>query len=306
MLTILLLFLIVIGIYWYQNEMFKKTIYYKMTHHSFRSTVHDLGRYGEYLTYKHLKSYEDKGGKFLFNCYLPKDDGTTTEIDVMLINEDGIFCFESKNYSGWIFGNEKSKTWTQSLPQGKGRSHKEYFLNPIIQNKVHIKWLKKQIGDHIPVHSIIVFSKRCTLKKVTIESPNIYVINRPMIGPTVRRIGSGQSEKLTPETINKLYNSLYPYTQVSDTIKDQHIEDIRNKSMDKPYRETNNTNSTVEIQEESLEEAAQQGEGSINDSSFCPKCGAGLVLRTAKRGGSVGKQFYGCSSYPKCRFIKNL
>lgn len=38
----------------------------------------------------------------------------------------------------------------------------------------------------------------------------------------------------------------------------------------------------------------------------CPKCGAEMVLRTARRGGRAGKQFYGCSAYPKCRGIVNL
>lgn len=35
---------------------------------------------------------------------------------------------------------------------------------------------------------------------------------------------------------------------------------------------------------------------------LCPRCGAGLVLRTAKKGPNRGNQFYGCSSFPKCRF----
>jgi restriction system protein len=32
----------------------------------------------------------------------------------------------------------------------------------------------------------------------------------------------------------------------------------------------------------------------------CPKCGADMVLRTAKKGDKVGSQFWGCSTYPKC------
>lgn len=80
------------------------------------STKLSQGRKGEYLIYQQLKDYEAKGGKFLFNCYLPRENNKTTEVDVILISEDGIFAFESKNYSGWIFGNEKSKTWTQTLP----------------------------------------------------------------------------------------------------------------------------------------------------------------------------------------------
>jgi predicted RNA-binding Zn-ribbon protein involved in translation (DUF1610 family) len=38
----------------------------------------------------------------------------------------------------------------------------------------------------------------------------------------------------------------------------------------------------------------------------CPKCGAEMVLRKARRGERAGKQFYGCSAYPKCRGIVNL
>lgn len=39
---------------------------------------------------------------------------------------------------------------------------------------------------------------------------------------------------------------------------------------------------------------------------ICPRCGKELVLRTAKRGERAGRQFYGCSGFPKCRYVKNL
>lgn len=39
---------------------------------------------------------------------------------------------------------------------------------------------------------------------------------------------------------------------------------------------------------------------------LCPKCGAKLVIRTAQKGANVGKQFYGCSSFPKCKFTLNI
>jgi restriction system protein len=38
----------------------------------------------------------------------------------------------------------------------------------------------------------------------------------------------------------------------------------------------------------------------------CPKCNHDLVIRTAKQGKNEGQQFYGCSSYPKCRFTKPM
>lgn len=33
----------------------------------------------------------------------------------------------------------------------------------------------------------------------------------------------------------------------------------------------------------------------------CPQCQADMVLRTARQGANVGKQFWGCSRYPQCR-----
>lgn len=39
---------------------------------------------------------------------------------------------------------------------------------------------------------------------------------------------------------------------------------------------------------------------------ICPVCGGELVLRTARHGANTGKQFYGCSSFPRCRYILNI
>ena len=38
----------------------------------------------------------------------------------------------------------------------------------------------------------------------------------------------------------------------------------------------------------------------------CPKCGCEMILRTAKKGASAGKQFWGCSGYPNCRTMLPL
>jgi len=182
----ILMILIIIGSYLYKNYQYKQGSYYNITHNTLLSTILDAGRNGEYQIYKRLRHYESIGGKFLFNCYLPKENGETTEIDVLLINSDGIFVFESKNYSGWIFGDEKSMNWTQTLPQGRGRSHKEQFFNPIIQNKVHLKWLRSIVGEALPLYSIIAFSDRCTLKKVNITSQDVQVVNRYFISSVSR------------------------------------------------------------------------------------------------------------------------
>ncbi len=40
--------------------------------------------------------------------------------------------------------------------------------------------------------------------------------------------------------------------------------------------------------------------------SPCPKCGSSLVKRSAKNGKYAGKEFLGCSGYPKCRYIREF
>tara|TARA_Y100000588_G_C14175116_1_gene890986 strand:+ start:577 stop:1347 length:771 start_codon:yes stop_codon:yes gene_type:complete len=38
----------------------------------------------------------------------------------------------------------------------------------------------------------------------------------------------------------------------------------------------------------------------------CPKCGSRMILRKAKRGVNSGKEFWGCSNFPKCRVVQNI
>ncbi len=35
----------------------------------------------------------------------------------------------------------------------------------------------------------------------------------------------------------------------------------------------------------------------------CPKCENEMILRTASKGKNAGGQFWGCSTYPRCRFV---
>ena len=292
--VILCLIIYVVNVWQY-----KKTAYYQITGYSYLSMLFDLGRYGEYLTYKCLRPYENEGAKFLFNCYLPRDNDDTTEIDVLMLFRSGLYVFESKNYSGWIFGSEKGRTWTQTLPQGR-RAHKEHFFNPIMQNNLHIKCLKNLLQDEtIPVHSIIVFSERCTLKKVAVFSKNVAVINRDQVYETVLDIDSNITSGLTPDKVIELYEKLYPYSQTSMDIRQAHIDRINSRIEQKnQQKEVTPTQTDDQTNVEMIAETEEQ--------TICPKCGAPLILRMAKKGKNAGQNFYGCSSFPKCRYIQNF
>lgn len=191
--------------------------------------TNDIGKYGEKLTERELKWVKLFGreGKILRNVYLPKGEGSeeTSEVDVIFITQKGIFVFESKNYSGWIFGNESDTLWTATLANGD----RNKFYNPILQNKTHIKWMREFVGDKIPLFSIIVFSERCELKKITMESMDVEVIQRDQTYATVRDIWDQNPDVLTKEEVTALYEKLYPLTQVSQEVKDKHVERIQEK-----------------------------------------------------------------------------
>lgn len=273
MLTLCLIFLV---IYLINKAQYEKTSYATQTHLSYASVRFDKGKYGEYLLYKYLKKYEEDGAQFLFNCYLPKENGETTEVDLIMIYFSGLYVFESKNYGGWIFGSEYQNNWTQTLPNGR-KSQKEHFFNPVIQNKAHINQLYRQIGEAYPIHSMIVFSERCTLKNVSVDSDNVYVIKRNKMADVVNGVNKRKGVCLSEQNIEDIYQKLYEFTQVDEGVKIKHIKNIQNK-----------------INDSNLEKF----------SSTCPRCGGTLVMRTAQRGAYAGNQFYGCSNYPKCKYTR--
>ena len=79
----------------------------------------NAGQFGEFSTEYALTNHHLPGELVVLkNVYVPYQ-GRTSEIDLLMIHEKGIFVFESKNYSGWIFGSADQLNWTQSLQNGK-------------------------------------------------------------------------------------------------------------------------------------------------------------------------------------------
>ena len=130
-----------------------------------KSVLHyrNAGQFGEYLIDYALQSNGIEGERVvLTNLYLPMK-GKTTEIDLLMLHEKGIFVIESKYYSGWIFGSEDQLKWTQCFRNGR----KEHFYNPVKQNRTHIRALAEYLSmPEEAFSSYVVFSERCTLKKV--------------------------------------------------------------------------------------------------------------------------------------------
>ena len=215
------------------------------------------GQFGEYCIDFALTNHNLNGDfAVLRNVYVP--NGTrTTEVDLLMVHEKGIFVFESKNYSGWIFGSAEQLQWTQALKGGQ----KNRFYNPIRQNQSHIKALAQYLDMPVDAFtSYIVFSERCELKKVPEDTSSVVILRRPDMLRHLRKTLNVSDVRYTHAEISGIAAKLEALTQITEEEKQQHIEDINTK---------------------------------------CPFCGSALVLWQ----GQYGK-FWGCSSYPRCRFIR--
>ena len=264
LLLILLPIALVCGvIYLCQKRAYEHTEYFTATRKPYRAVRRDVGLWGEYHTYRKLSKLPGEK-RFLFNCYVPKDGGAFSEVDLIMLHSSGVYVFESKNYSGWIFGNEADRQWTQSFRNGR----KERFFNPLMQNNSHIKQLQRFLPEltREAFQSVIVFSERCELRKVTLTSEQHLVVKRDRL---LRALASYlRRQLLSPADIEAIYQRLFPQTQLTDQQKQAHVRRVTD----------------------------------IAKNRICPYCGSALVVRTAKK---TGNQFLGCSKYPACKYTAN-
>ncbi|EJC7187314.1 NERD domain-containing protein [Vibrio parahaemolyticus] len=220
-------------------------------------------------------------GEFLMNrllSKLPESDYTlikdvtlptsdgTTQVDHIVVSKYGIFVVETKNMKGWIFGSARQKQWTQKIYR-----HSSKFQNPLHQNYKHIKALETLLGcseEHL--HSVIVFIGDSTFK--TEMPPNVTYARG-----SIRYI----------QQFNEVVFSDKDYARLTESINRLKLK--RGVITDLKHRKH-----------------VKEVVASKVSSNECPRCGSEMVLRETKRGENIGKQFWGCSTFPKCRAVKQF
>lgn len=96
-----------------------------------------IGMAGEFWVKKELKKLPDE--YLVINDIMIKTkDGITHQIDHVVISKYGIFVIETKQYNGYIKGNDYDKRWL--IKNGK---KKIYVNNPLHQNYGHVKSLEE-------------------------------------------------------------------------------------------------------------------------------------------------------------------
>ncbi|HEY9208868.1 MAG: NERD domain-containing protein [Acidovorax soli] len=144
------------------------------------------------------------------------------------------------------------------------------FQNPLRQNYKHAKALEATL--QVPpetVHSVIVFVGGSTFKTEM---------------PTSVTYGGG------------CVNYILSFTQpVFDTRQVQRLVQQLRTGRLAPTRATH----VAHVQQLKERHAP-------NTERKCPQCGSTMALRTAKSGANAGKQFWGCSTFPKCRVMQKI
>lgn len=193
-----------------------------------------------------------------------RTENGTTQIDHIIVSKYGIFVIEAKNMDGWIFGDPKSAQWTQSLFGKKFR-----FQNPLHQNYRHTKALQGFLGvEEEKLISLVMFWGECEFKT-------------PM-PDNVRSTGYTSFIKKHTAVL------------LTDAEVQQFVAAIQSGKMPKGIVKSFETRSAHLA-------SLKDRHGST---STCPKCASPLLVRSVKSGPKAGSQFYGCSTFPKCRFTR--
>lgn len=208
------------------------------------------GAIGEQAISLRLRSLNKSKYKVINNVVLQSGD-FTSQIDHIVISDFGVFVIETKNYKGWIFGNEHSEYWTQVIYK-----RKEKLYNPIRQNLGHLKTLQKCLTEYpnLEYKSIIVFSLRATIKVNTVTD----VIYSSQLVRTIKRY-SGSN--LTETEKENIFNKINALNRIATYNKRKHINAIKQR---------------IEKRDNSIRE------------NICPQCGGRLMLRKGKFGDFFG------------------
>jgi len=213
------------------------------------------GAKGEYSVVRKLRKL-NKNEYLTFNDVYLKANERSTQIDHLIISVYGIFVIETKNYSGWIHGSEKSEYWTQTFYKEKIK-----FRNPIKQNWSHIYFLKDVLTSYkqVKYHSIIVFTGKATLKNIFSQTPVIYK------NKLIETIKDNNTPNLSIEQVNEISNQLSKFVLNN---KKEHFKYVKRNI----YEREKNIHLLI-----------------------CPNCGGELIIRNGKYGKFYGCSNYpGC------------
>ena len=184
----------------------------------------DEGKSGEQIIYRTLiDQIHVPENQILRNVYVPTTDGKTSEIDLLVVFKKGLLVFECKNYAGNVYGDAQRNKWIQYL--GKKKS---FFYNPFMQNRSHVKHLKKYLeayGD-IPMIPMVTTITRGNWK-VKNYGPEDYLLGYNSHLKEI--LAKTPDSELMAQHFKAIMAKLQPLSRPDEAIRQEHIEQIKRK-----------------------------------------------------------------------------
>ena len=232
------------------------------------------GKLFEWMTAFFLRRLDKRFFRVFNDILLPDGEGGTTQVDHLVVCSGGLFLVESKGWGMSRFSVEKCKlyasteaaTWKIYYKGKRGRNEGSATVpNPFRQNHKHHLCLSQALD--IPLEAIrpmVCLPAFVKLMKAA-EVPGLYLSPRDLVA-AIREQAHGK--RFTKEKFQEILVALAAFKQASGRkAQREHVQRLHEK-----YH-----------------------------SDICPRCGAPLVERTAKK---TGMAFVGCSRYPACRYTR--
>lgn len=224
------------------------------------------GVIGEFIINVLAKWKLDKDVYHLLKNVTLPTEDGTTQIDHIIVSVYGVFVVETKNLKGWIYGSLQQKMWTQKIYRNTYR-----FQNPLHQNYKHTKTLQTLLDlEEQQLHSVVVFIGDSTFKTPMPENVTYGM-------GYIRYIQSKTERVLSPSQVLEISQKIES-GRLSRSLQTnrQHVGHVKNIIAKKQSKRN------------------------------CPKCGSEIILRETKKGENIGKAFWGCSAFPKCRSVLTI
>jgi len=174
-------------------------------------------------------------------------------------------------YGIFVIETKNIKGWIFGTPNSDEWTqviygNKKQFQNPIKQNYRHTKCLSEQLKLEHELFKPIVFFIGDCEFKTDMPS-NV------LRGGLIPYIKKFRQVLLSPQQVEQIEASLISLKQDKSLNRRAHLDSLRDRH---------------------------------ESTTICPRCGGSLVKRISKKGEFAGKPFFGCSNYPKCKYIKQV
>lgn len=238
----------------------------------------------------------------LHDVYFEYND-MSAQIDYMVFTRRRVYIIECKNLIGNIeIDNNDRFIRTYEL---FGKQIREGIYSPITQNERHRVVIKNIRLQDKNIIKKLFFDKAFddNYKSIVVLANPKNILNDRFAKKEVKSkvIRADQLVKFIKEKDKEVTDIKYSNEDMLKLATYFLDKSVANKSdYIKKYEEM-----IARVTEEK-KFGIKENEKNILQEKICPECGNNLVLRVAKHGINVGEKFYGCSNFPKCRYIEKL